>query len=208
MIFDRIIVKERISYMINKKDVLSLLGYKRDKTKVSSSFAEKIDFILKETQEKALANAVYIVRKISKMEEDTILFKNTDLKIKSRDIVKLLSDSFAAIFFGVTIGWFIDNKIKELKERGVFNEALIYDAVGSEAVEGAANSINSFFDIEARQNRYSLTRRFSPGYGDLHISFQKELFKELSLEKIGVSITDTNLLLPQKTITAIIGVEK
>ncbi len=208
MRFDKIILKENISYIINKKNVLSILGYKREKTKVSKIFAEKIEKILEQTQKKALVKTVYIIRKIEKIENNTVYFLNSEIKIKSKDISSLLSESFATIFMGITIGWWIDNKIAELNEKGEYNEALIYDAVGSEAVEGAANSFNHHLDIEARQNRYTLTKRFSPGYGDLKLSFQRGLYKELSLEKLDIKILDTNILLPQKTITAIIGVEK
>ncbi len=208
MIFDKIVLKENISYIINKKDVLSILGYKREKTKVSKIFAEKIEKILEQTQQKSPAKALYIIRKIEKIEKNTISFFNSEIKIESKDISSLLSESFAVIFMGITIGWWIDNKIAELNEKREYNEALIYDAVGSEAVEGAANSLNHHLDIEARQNRFTLTKRFSPGYGDLNISFQRELYKELSLENLDIKILPTNLLLPQKTITAIIGVEK
>ena len=208
MIFDKLILKDNISYIINKKDVLSLLGYKRGKTKISKDFAEKLDEILKLTYENGKGKGSYIIRKIKDIKDYDISFENTNLKLKSKNLSKLFEDSFAVIFFGITIGSWIEDRIKELNENKKMNEALIYDAVGSEAVEGAANSINHFFDIEARQNRYSLTKRYSPGYGDLDISVQKQLYEELELEKIGVKITDTNLLLPQKTITAFIGVER
>ncbi len=208
MIFDKLILKDNISYIINKKAVLSLLGYKRGKTKISKDFAEKLDEILKLTYENGKGKGSYIIRKIKDIKDYDISFENTNLKLKSKNLSKLFEDSFAVIFFGITIGSWIEDRIKELNENKKMNEALIYDAVGSEAVEGAANSINHFFDIEARQNRYSLTKRYSPGYGDLDISVQKQLYEELELEKIGVKITDTNLLLPQKTITAFIGVER
>ena len=208
MIFDKLILKDNISYIINKKDVLSLLGYKTGKTKISKEFAEKLEKIFKLTYENGKGKGIYIIRKIKDINEDKISFENTEFKLKSKNLSKLFEDSFAVIFFGITIGCWIENRITELNQDKKMNEALIYDAVGSEAVEGAANSINHFFDIEARQNRYSLTKRYSPGYGDLDISVQKQLYNELELEKLGIKIMDTNLLIPQKTITAFIGVEK
>ncbi len=206
MIFDKLIVKENISYIINKKDVLSILGYKRGKTKISKEFADKIENILKETKENGKGIGIYIIREINQIKNGEILFKNTDFKIRSKNLADLLKDSFAVIMFGVTIGSWLEERIKSLNKE--INEAIIYDAVGSEAVEGAANAINHFFDIQARQNKFTLTKRYSPGYGDLDISVQQKLYKELELNRIGVKITDTNLLIPQKTITAFIGVEK
>ena len=52
-----------------------------------------------------------------------------------------------------------------------------------------------------------LTDRFSPGYGDLPLSQQKELFRLLDVtRRIGVSLSESGLMVPQKSVTALIGV--
>ena len=51
-----------------------------------------------------------------------------------------------------------------------------------------------------------MTRRFSPGYGDLPLSVQPAFAQELDLESLGVAVTDSYLLVPQKSITALVGV--
>ena len=48
--------------------------------------------------------------------------------------------------------------------------------------------------------------RFSPGYGDLSLEVQKEIFSLLDCpRKIGVSLGDSLLMTPSKSVTAIIG---
>ena len=51
-----------------------------------------------------------------------------------------------------------------------------------------------------------LRPRFSPGYGDLDISHQRAMFDLLELEKrLGLSLTQTHMMLPEKSVTAIAG---
>jgi len=53
-----------------------------------------------------------------------------------------------------------------------------------------------------------LTRmRFSPGYGDLSLENQKLFFKALELEKMGMKLTESLMMFPEKSVTAIAGVE-
>jgi cobalamin-dependent methionine synthase I len=61
---------------------------------------------------------------------------------------------------------------------------------------------------QSRQAKLFLTTRFSPGYGDLPLTFQRDLYRELSLDELGIRITEKCILYPQKTITAVIGVEQ
>ena len=52
-----------------------------------------------------------------------------------------------------------------------------------------------------------LFRSFSPGYGDLPLDTQKELVQVLDMHrKIGVSLTDSCLMVPSKSVTAILGI--
>ena len=54
-----------------------------------------------------------------------------------------------------------------------------------------------------------LRPRFSPGYGDLDISNQQAMFFLLELEKrLGLSLTPARMMLPEKSVTAIIGLSK
>jgi len=50
-----------------------------------------------------------------------------------------------------------------------------------------------------------LTPRFSPGYGDLSLDHQKGLLKYVEADKIGISLSETMVMLPEKSITAVIG---
>ena len=120
----------------------------------------------------------------------------------------LLSDSFAVIIMAVTIGYKIDTVISEEVHSGNYQSAFVYDVIGSEAAEAVAVSLYTFLSSLARQEKFTLTKRFSPGYGDFSLENQKLLFQELSLEDLNIKINDKHVLSPRKSITAVIGVEK
>ena len=83
-------------------------------------------------------------------------------------------------------------------------DAFLSQQIGLEAVEkvmdGLEEEIRKEVEVEGRR----LRPRRSPGYGDLPIELSRTILNELDApRKIGVSITDSNLLVPSKSVTAI-----
>lgn len=86
-------------------------------------------------------------------------------------------------------------------------DAVTLDACASAAIENVCDNLCA--DIAAELAPLYLTDRFSPGYGDLPLSQQGELFRVLDVtRRIGVTLTDSGLMLPQKSVTAILGVSE
>lgn len=84
-------------------------------------------------------------------------------------------------------------------------DALVLDACASAAVENVCDNLCA--DIAAALAPAYLTARFSPGYGDLPLTQQADLFRALDVtRRIGVTLTDSGLMLPQKSVTALLGV--
>ena len=49
--------------------------------------------------------------------------------------------------------------------------------------------------------------RYSPGYGDLDIRVNKDILNLLNAHrKIGVTVTDTGIMIPRKSVVALIGI--
>jgi len=120
---------------------------------------------------------------------------------------ELLKNSFAVIFMAVTLGLKLEEKMQQEMESANHERALVYDVAGSETVESIAQSLYRYLEIQARQSKKELTRRFSPGYGDFSLDFQSDFNEELDLPRLGIRLDLNNLLSPQKSITAIMGVE-
>lgn len=123
-------------------------------------------------------------------------------KVKSRDLAKNLSGCREAFVFAVTLGHGVErllNKTSLLSAADFF----IYDAVGSALAESVCDIAEDCVkgDIPCKP-------RFSPGYGDFDISAQNDVLQMLDAEKLlGITLTKTNLMLPQKSITAVMGIK-
>ncbi len=53
-----------------------------------------------------------------------------------------------------------------------------------------------------------LTTPFSPGYGDFSLHFQAELLRYLDANRLGISLSAGGMLLPQKSMTAVLGISR
>ena len=83
-------------------------------------------------------------------------------------------------------------------------DALLSQQIGLEAVEKVMDELESKAKAEVEGEGRKLLPRKSPGYGDLPLSLSREIINSLdATKKIGVSITDSNLLVPSKSVTAI-----
>ena len=84
-------------------------------------------------------------------------------------------------------------------------DAVLLDAAGSAAIEAVCDAFCA--DLAAELAPWHLTGRFSPGYGDYPLEEQKAVFRLLDVtRRIGVNLTESGLMIPQKSVTALIGV--
>ena len=118
-----------------------------------------------------------------------------------------MKESKSLVLFAVTAGADIVAAASDLAGQGDGVGALAYDAAGSEMVDAAAEWIQQYLNQQFKRAKEILTkRRFSPGYGDLDLKNQAILFKLLDIEKLGVKLTEDFLMTPEKTVTAIAGI--
>ena len=83
-------------------------------------------------------------------------------------------------------------------------DALLSQQIGLRAVEKVMDELESKAKAEVEGEGRKLLPRKSPGYGDLPIELSRTILNELDApRKIGVSITDSNLLVPSKSVTAV-----
>ncbi len=123
-----------------------------------------------------------------------------DLAVPGRDLAAHLAGCRRAVLFAATVGAGADRLIARA-ERISPARALLLDAFFSERTEALCDAFT------ARYN--DPHRRFSPGYGDLPLSFQREVFRLLDCpRRIGLTLGETLLMMPTKSVTAIVGVKE
>lgn len=138
--------------------------------------------------------------------EGGIEVKNTSLVLTGNDIANLLDGCDKAVLMCATLSSDVDKIIRVAKLEGMI-DALATDCLASAAVEQLCNKVEEI--IKERFAEYNTTFRYGIGYGDLDISFQREFLNVLNAPKtIGLNVTESFILTPRKSVTAIIGLNK
>jgi hypothetical protein len=124
-------------------------------------------------------------------------------KADSRSICRHLDDFSRAVIFAATIGIGLDRLILKYSRLSP-SRALCFQAIGAERIEALCDA----FCNDLKMQNAKISTRFSPGYGDFPLEFQKEIFKVLDLpRKIGLSLNSALLMSPTKSVTAVVGIK-
>lgn len=130
------------------------------------------------------------------------------MRTESKSLNLRLSGCEYVLVFGATVGIGID-RLAFRYEHTSPASALIIEAIGSERVESLCDAFSEIVEKEAMRKGYSVTKRFSPGYGDLPLEAQRDVLLTLGNGKsIGLSLTESLILSPKKSVTAIIGFKR
>lgn len=129
-----------------------------------------------------------------------------DTIMGGRDIANHLDGCEKAILMCATLGAEIDKLIR-INQISDMAKAVVLDSFASVAVEQVCNKVDEI--IAEKYDGYYMTFRFSPGYGDYPISLQQDFLRMLDApRKIGLTTNDNYLLMPTKSVTAVMGLSK
>ena len=124
----------------------------------------------------------------------------------SSDLSAHLKGAESIILFAATLGA-ESERLASYYQKTDIQKAVIFDAVCNALIEQYCDCIcQEIADKLLKDNKY-INTRFSPGYGDFSIEYQSLILDNLNAgRRIGLSVNQSSLLLPQKSVTAIIGV--
>lgn len=125
------------------------------------------------------------------------------LALPGRTAEKMLANCQQAAILVCTLGAEFDQWVRREQSRNM-TRAVMLDALGSAYVESGCDAAADA--IRARFPAMYLTDRFSPGYGDLPLDVQPRLTALAGASRIGVTLTDSLLMNPQKSVTAVVGI--
>ena len=127
-------------------------------------------------------------------------------KTNSRDLRQHLEGCGEILLFACTAGAEMDRRIARAKI-GSPAKGLLMHAIGAQQVEGACDRLCRQL-AEMYPDR-QMTDRFSPGYGDLPLEMQRDVMSALDCGRtVGIVLTDSLLMTPSKSVTAIIGMKE
>lgn len=189
---------------INKQEMLRYLGYKGQD--IDSKLENLIDETAQELNNSITPKSVYLEFPCTVTNDTTVLLG--PMEITSKNLAKNLKGCEYAIVFAATIGSSADILIKRYSITNLA-KASVVQAAGAALIETYCDSLEDSIREDASKRNLYLRPRFSPGYGDLSLELQKDIFNLLECSKrIGLSLTDSCLMVPSKSVTAIIGLSR
>ncbi|WP_304426398.1 vitamin B12 dependent methionine synthase [uncultured Adlercreutzia sp.] len=125
--------------------------------------------------------------------------------LPGRDIAAHLEGCTEVALMAVTLG--VESEMVLRREAALSaTDGLLVDACASSLVEQAAGALNEAIEAEAAARGLDATWRFSPGYGDLPLSCQPAFLAACGADRaLGLTATEAYLLVPSKSITAVVG---
>ena len=189
---------------VDERQVLSRIGYKGDcepSPRIAALLSEYIQFARKLIE----PSYSYVVKNIDTVRERDV-FIGEFVMFRSHVIARLLEKCQQVGVFLVTIGSKFEEKVTCLGDDGLILESYVLDAIGSSAVEQMAEMMETEIRKMASAEGLCVSRRFSPGYCDWSIRQQKELFRLIDSDSVGVRLTAGYLMIPQKSVSGIVGI--
>ncbi len=194
-----VFLKSYATPQYNMKEILRYMGCRKAEPAVS----ELIDECIAELADRLKFKVCCAEFPVRQTENGLEL---TFMKTESRGLAKNLRGCDRIVLFAATVGLEIDRLIARYGEVSP-TKSVAFQAIGAERIE----SLCDMFEAEvceraAAAGKYARPR-FSAGYGDFELSAQTEIFRALDCQrKIGLTLNDSLLMSPSKSVTAIIGI--
>jgi len=198
---------ESISVPIPRKSIYRRLGFVKGITAVPASQEEEIERYIADASSLIHLKGAGLRAPITEIESDKIILPD-GVEFKSRQLAKLLANCSEIVLMGATAGQEIMDAIEKDATGANVTRGIVLDAAASETVDASLDWIMDYFNQSLRrENRRLLGKRYSAGYGDLFLETQKTVHRLLKLDRIGIEITESCMLVPEKSVTAITGIK-
>jgi 5-methyltetrahydrofolate--homocysteine methyltransferase len=185
----------------NRREILRYAGAKETTEEVSALLEDCL------AEAEGVLNYQLCYARFPVREEDGIL----DLgftRVTTDHLRKNLCGCNEIVLFGATVGLGMDRAIARYGKLSPAR-ALMFQAIGAERIEALCDAFCDELSREVGESGMSVRPRFSPGYGDVPLELQRDIFRVLDCaRKIGLTLNDSLLMTPTKSVTALVGVGK
>lgn len=195
---------------IQESEVYRYLGYRGENIKQQIQEDERVKklvtAVIQELHQVLIPQVVYAEYPIHLEADDWI-----DLgfaRTKSYNLSRNLQNCDKIVLFAATIGPRVDQLIQKNSRINPL-KGVIMQAAGAMFIESFCDLLNQQWNNKNKEDGYVARPRFSPGYGDLSLNLQKNIFEALSCpQRIGLTLMDTLIMAPGKSVTAMIGYQR
>lgn len=197
-----------ITVPVPRDTIYRRLGYRRGATKINGRRGKEVERHI--THALSLISLKGAARRVPLQEvTKRLVVLGGGTEIESEKLARFLDGCTEALLIGATAGGAIMDAIRGDIEGKDMTRGVVVDAVASEMTDAALDWIVGYFNRLLTRERARLTKgRFSAGYGDFLLENQRLMYKLLELDRIGVGITEACILVPEKSVTAVVGIQR
>lgn len=148
--------------------------------------------------------ACYSTFSISSISDNRVILDKSNTLIKGKKLVNILRDCKYCSLFVSTIGPELENRVSLMEQENP-SGAYFLEHVGNWMAEYMAETVNNRIATEIIKDGFVPKKRYSAGYGDWPVTSQKEILELIEAQKIGVSLSESYIMIPRKSVSALIG---
>lgn len=166
-----------------------------------------IDELLEESKEIANIRAQYCLFNNIKFDNEnrSVAINNISFNIKKIVFGQIKKSDSLAVFL-CTAGEEIGIRSRRAMKERDFLRGYVYDVIGSEIVESAADLMQAELEKSAVTSGNRITNRYSPGYCGWNVSEQHKLFQLIPYNYCGIRLNESALMDPEKSVSGFIGI--
>jgi len=188
--------------MIPRREALHFLGWRG--APVEDTLLSQIDEMISLALEQIEPRVE--MRRFALNEDKSLA--GTRFSPQGADVRALLAPCHEAVLLAATLGAQSERLLLRMQAKDSAL-ALIMDAVLSAAIEEVCDQAELALRRDLETDGLYLTDRFSPGYGDMPLAQSKEILEVLRADRaIGLSVSRSGLMIPRKSVSAIMGISK
>lgn len=195
---------------VDRQEMLRYLGYRGQE--LTPELQGRIDGVVERCERGLTPAGAFAVYPVGAVREAGVQGKPPRIELAGANVVlegasirEHLDGAREVALMAVTLGAKSEQELRRLSATDPLS-AVVYDAACSSLAEAAADAWEDRVVEEAVRRGLVTNWRFSPGYGDLPLSAQPAIVRALRADvRLGLTVLDSNLLLPSKSITAVVG---
>ncbi len=189
-------------YSIDKGEVLRYLGHRGQA--LTPELSGLIDEISARCLESARPRYCFQIFPLD-MSSGAPALAGTGVTLRGEDIKKHLAGAELAAVMAATLGFEVERAMMRLSQRSATAE-VIFNAACTALIEAVSDRCEGEIVELARQRGLVTSYRYSPGYGDFPLEQQPDVLGVIDAgTRLGITLTDSMLMLPKKSVSAIIG---
>ncbi len=124
----------------------------------------------------------------------------------SKIVITQFKNASSFAMFVCTAGDEITQHSREVQSNGDPLLRFVFDVIGSVIAEKATDQIQKALEAESKETGLNISDRFSPGYCEWSVAEQQKLFALMPENFCGVSLSETSLMSPIKSVSGIIAI--